>query len=73
MGSIDCGTTTRARQLIGELRDPTLCDEEIGSRLDELESILKCPRFSDIIFFGDSDLSGAEIIRKALEYRPFAL
>jgi hypothetical protein len=63
----------RALALIRELRDPTLPDEEVGVRLDELARVLGYPDVSDLIFHQRPELTDDEIVTRALEYRPFAL
>jgi hypothetical protein len=70
---IDDRLRQRARALIRELRDPTLRDEDVGARLDELAKMLGYPNVTDLIFHQRPELTDDEIVARALEYRPFAL
>lgn len=71
--ALDDAGRERARQLIRQLRDPSLPDESADALLTELERLLAYPRVSDLLFYADPELSDDEVIEKAQEYKPFAL
>ncbi|MFI5490863.1 hypothetical protein [Micromonospora echinaurantiaca] len=61
----------RALTLMAELLHTP--DEEVGTKVDELERILKCPHVTTYMFHHTPHLTDEEVIEKALAYEPIAL
>ena len=63
-------------QLIGitqALIDAELPEEELNSLIEDLEMSVPHPEVTDLIYYHDPKLSAAEIVDRALAYRPVEL
>jgi hypothetical protein len=63
----------RAVALVRLFRSGDVEESEDSARLDELMRLIPCPRWGDLLFYQDPELSDLEVVRAALAYRPFAL
>ncbi len=62
-----------ALELVRVLRHGRLPDDEVGTKIADLERLILNPRWVDLIFNQVLDLSDEAVVEAALEYRPFAL
>lgn len=63
----------RAIEIVREVRYGGLPDEEASAKLDELEQLIPHPRWVDLLYYQDPELSDEAAVDAALAYRPFAL
>ena len=63
-----------AIELVQRIMDGDGSDEQVMFWLDELKRCLVCPHISDLIFWaGDPEPTAAEVVDRALAYRPIEL
>ncbi|WP_422753941.1 e9imm peptide [Micromonospora sp. WMMD708] len=67
-------TRDEAVALVGRIRRLDYADDgELNDWLDRLGRDLACPDVSDLIFTTTPELTAAEVVDRALAYRPIAL
>ena len=63
----------RAIEIVRDIRFGRLPDDQASAKLDELEQLIPHPRWVDLLFYQDPELSDEQAVDTALAYRPFAL
>ncbi|MGG0738910.1 bacteriocin immunity protein [Niallia taxi] len=56
-------------ELVNKIINPLLSDEEVSDYIDILEKNVPHPAPSDLIFWGDEELTPEQIVEKALAYK----